>query len=152
MDSILGGWQVNGILRFLDGLPFTPMVSNANATLLALPGRPDRIGSGSIADQNRFHWFNPKAFVAVPLNAYRFGNSGRDILTGPGYVGVDASIFKDFALPMEGHRIQVRAEAFNLPNHPNFGQPAAAIDQPTAGVINSAAAARQLQLALKYVF
>lgn len=151
-DSFLGGWQVNGSMRFMDGLPFTPMVSNVNAFLLGLPGRPDRIASGSIADQNIRHWYDPKAFVPVPLNAYRYGNSGRNILIGPGAAIVDASIFKEFALPMEGHRVQFRVEAFNLPNHPNFGQPGTLIDQPTAGVIGSASTPRQLQFAVKYMF
>ena len=65
---------------------------------------------------------------------------------------MDGSIFKNFALPWEGHRLQLRAEFFNLPNHPNFGSPDPRIDQPTAGTINSAGPGRQIQLALKYIF
>lgn len=151
LDAILGGWQLNGILHFYTGRPFTPSVSGANQ-MQGQAVRPDRLRSGELDNPTIDLWFDPTAFVPVPLNTFRFGNSGRNILTGPGAVSVNASIFKEFSMPWEGHRVQFRAEFFNLPNRANFGQPSTAIDQPTAGVIGSAGSGREIQFALKYIF
>ena len=150
-DAVLGGWQMNGIMEFISGLPFTPLVSSANQLLGQSP-RPNRIGSGVLAHPTLQKWFDTSAFVPLASTDYGFGDSGRDILIGPGYAEVDASVFKEFALPWEGNFLQLRGECFNLPNHPNFGQPSPYIDQSTGGVIHSAAAPREMQVALRYYF
>ena len=96
-------------------------------------------------------WFDPAAFSVVPLDAFRYGNSGRNILTGPGYLNFDAAVEKEF-LAGEGRTLQLRGEFFNALNRANFGQPATAVDQPTAGVVSSAAPGRQVQVGLKFLF
>lgn len=151
LDAVLGGWQVNTVAVVASGRPFTPVVSLANADA-GFATRPDRLRSGEVASPTVERWFDPTAFRAVPADAFRFGNSGRDILTGPGLVSIDASVFKEFTMPWEDHRLQIRAEFFNLPNHANFGQPDARIDQPTAGIVSTADPGRQIQLAVKYLF
>lgn len=146
----LGAWQLNGILRFQDGQPFTPQLANINFSL-GESRRPDRLGSGKLADPMPELWFNIKDFVAVPRGAFRFGNSGRNVVTGPGSQRVDLSLFKNIVLAKE-QRLQLRVEAFNLLNHANFFLPARSIDLPNAGAITQAQPGRELQLALKYVF
>ena len=59
---------------------------------------------------------------------------------------------KDFRMPLENHRLQLRFEAFNLTNHTNFGAPGLTIGTITAGQITTAADSRIIQLALKYLF
>jgi hypothetical protein len=88
----------------------------------------------------------------VPAGDFRFGNSGRNVLTGPGTVSLDAAVSKTYAFGSEGRSLQFRAELFNLPNHANFRNPDPRIDQPTAGVISTAEPGRQIQFALKYRF
>lgn len=151
LDALAGGWQVNGIILVYDGRPFTPVVSTANQQA-GFAVRPDRIRSGEVANPTIERWYDPRAFAVVPASEFRFGTSGRNILIGPGLVTLDASIFKEFALPVESHRLQFRAEFFNLTNRANFGQPDPRIDQPTAGAISSAGPGRQIQFALKYMF
>jgi hypothetical protein len=151
LDALLGGWQVNAIIHLYDGRPFTPVVSTANQQA-GFAVRPDRLAPGELSEPTIEQWFDPAAFVPVPPTEFRFGNSGRNILIGPGAIIFDASVFKEFALPWEAHRLQFRAEFFNVPNRANFGQPDPRIDQPTAGVINSAGPGRQVQFALKYIF
>lgn len=151
LDAMLGGWQINGILHLYSGRPFTPFVSRANAQA-GFATRPDRIRDGRVADPTIDRWFDPAAFSVVSSTEFRFGTSGRNILTGPGVVIFDASVFKQFVMPWEHHWLEFRAEFFNLPNRANLGQPIAAVDQPTAGVIGSAGPGRQIQLALKYLF
>jgi hypothetical protein len=52
----------------------------------------------------------------------------------------------------EGHSLQFRAEAFNMPNHMNPNNPIAALNNTNFGKILSARDPRIIQLALKYVF
>ena len=84
--------------------------------------RPDRIGSGVLPSGQRpiSHWFDQTAFASPA--PFLYGNAGRDILFGPGRTNLDTSLFKDFR-PLEQLTVQFRAEAFNLMNHPQFGQP-----------------------------
>jgi hypothetical protein len=151
LDAVLGGWRLSGILFLADGRPFTPVIAGANAQA-GFPTRPDRLRDGRLGEPTIERWFDPTAFAIVPAGEFRFGNSGRNILTGPGIVSLDASVFKQFNLPWEAHRLEFRADFFNLPNRANFDLPARAIDQPTAGAIGSAGPGRQIQFALKYIF
>jgi hypothetical protein len=66
---------------------------------------------------------------------------------------LDTSLFRLFPIG-EGRQFEFRAEAFNVLNHVNLGQPANDINSGKAfGTINSTAnAARQLQLAVKFIF
>ena len=92
-----------------------------------------------------------------------FGNSGRDILRGPGVFNVNASLFRNFRLT-EKFQLQFRAEAFNLTNTPQFGQPGATVTSATFNAdgsvkslngytqITSASNERQLRFALKVSF
>jgi hypothetical protein len=153
------GWQVNAIAQFFDGLPFSVASGTALGDGLSpraqlLPG----FGNGSLPPSKRTlgAWFNTAAF-AVPA-AGTWGNSGRNILEGPGTKSVDFSIFKDTHLT-ESKVLQLRAEAFNLANTPQFNNPAATANTAAIGTISSAASEstfqrteRQIQFAAKITF
>ncbi len=148
--AILGGWQTNALLQWQTGLPYTPQLNNS--TTNGTGSRPDRIGSGGLPSGQRSitHWFDQTAFTTPPI--YTYGNAGRDILFGPGRTNLDASLFKDFR-PLERLTVQFRTEAFNVLNHPQFGQPNATIGSGSVGQITSPVGnPRQLQVALRLVF
>jgi hypothetical protein len=69
----------------------------------------------------------------------------------PGLVNIDFSLARNFAI-RENLRLQFRAEALNLPNHPNFNYPSSTQNSPSFGHIASANDPRQIQLGLKLVF
>jgi hypothetical protein len=99
-------------------------------------------------------WFNPCAFVAAPG---RFGNAGRNFLIGPDFKDVDFSVLRDIRLGSESRLLQLRAEFFNLFNHPNFDLPSSNFDGNAFGALQSANAfggrpPRQVQLAVKFLF
>jgi hypothetical protein len=152
--SILArGWQVNGILGAYSGTPFTITASGAS---LNAPGNTQTadqvkpqveirgaVGPGEL-------WFDTSAFA--PVTKVRFGNTGRNILRGPGAFRLDASLFRQFALS-ERFNLQFRAEAFNLPNTPQFNNPGNSITSANFGMITSAKPAeRQLRFGLRLGF
>ncbi|MFN0111314.1 MAG: carboxypeptidase regulatory-like domain-containing protein [Blastocatellia bacterium] len=143
-------WQLSGTSTIYSGAPFTPRVAtvsfvNGEAT------RPDRIASGKLDNPTVDRWFDVSAFRVVPTGSYRFGNSGRNILDGPGTVIINTSLSRRFRFS-EGKAIQYRVEAFNLPNHPNFNLPENNVDTPTVGTIKRAKNSRNLQMSLRLEF
>jgi len=156
LNAFLGGWEVSSLFQVHSGLPFTPFVAGANNSgSLAGSWRPNRIGTGTVADRTINQWFDPTAFVVPAPNT--FGNSGRNILYGPGYRNVNAALLKNFSIKMRSEqvRLQVKAEASNVLNHPNFGLPDAGIGDSSVGTITSAnggGPARTMQLGAKISF
>jgi hypothetical protein len=156
-DAVIGGWQVNGISNIYSGLPFTP--SSATNTLNGSGGqRPDRIGDGKLDDSDRSlaRYFDITAFRTP--GPFLFGNSGRNILYGPGTVQFDLSAMKNFRFS-ERRRLEFRSEFFNILNTPQFNNPNSSIGSTLAGVISAAGSkqtfqrtSRQIQLALKLYF
>ena len=151
LGSVLGAWSLSNIVTAQSGMPFTPALSTDPANT-GTPERPDRIENGGLSDPTINEWFNVAAF-RVPA-AYTYGNSGRNILNGPGLVDWDGSLFKNFILSSspEGMRAQFRGELYNITNTPAFGLPVLNIQTPTAGRILSAGSARSIQLVLKFIF
>ena len=149
-NAIIGGWQMQGILLFRSGVPFTVSLSRDVANTGVGGQRPNRIASGTLANPTLNLWFDPTAFVAAPNFIY--GNSGLRILSPDILRTVDFSMFKQFRIT-ETSKLQFRLEAFNLPNTPSFAAPNATLDTSTVGRITSTATApRQIQIALKFTF
>jgi hypothetical protein len=146
LSQIVGGWQGSAYFQVHGGIPFTPSMGTANlSNSLAGAWFPNRVGKGILAHPTVNEWFDTSAFQQPA--PYTFGNSGRNILIGPNWRSVDASLEKTFDLDRlrEGSGFQFRVDAFDLPNHPNFGQPNASIGTSGAGIISSANTSRNLQ-------
>jgi hypothetical protein len=96
-------------------------------------------------------WLNPNAYAIQPFGT--FGNVGRNTAASPGIFGWDFSTHKDFRMPWEGHTLQFRWEAFNFPNHPNWGNPNTSRNSAGFGTITGTRTnMRNMQFALKYIF
>lgn len=159
---LVQGWQVNGILTYSDGIPFSVLAgSNSLGVADGIVPRAQFVGpsgNGSLSPGQRTlkKWFNTAAF-ANP-GPQQWGNSGRNILQGPGTKNVDFSVFKTVPLH-EAANLQLRAEFFNLFNTPQFNNPSATVGTSTFGTISSAGApttlqrvSREIQLAAKISF
>ncbi len=120
---VLGGWQVNNLLSFYSGTPFTV---TAPGTSLNLPGttqRADQIKPTvkKIGGAGRGQFFyDPTAFAAV--TDVRLGTAGYMSLRGPGIVNWDFSVFRRFTLS-EQWKLEFRMESFNFTNTPHFANP-----------------------------
>ncbi|MEO8660458.1 MAG: hypothetical protein ABI693_18460, partial [Bryobacteraceae bacterium] len=147
--AIAGGWQLSGIVSAQTGLPFTPRLPTDTAGT-GTPIRPNRIQSGVAATPTVQSWFDTSAFVSPP--PYAYGNSGRNILSGPGFRNVDLGLSRLFRLG-ERVRLEFRAEAFNLFNTPQLGSPNPVLTFNTTGAISTVTnPQREIQLALRLRF
>jgi hypothetical protein len=162
LDYILGGWALSSTWIKSSGRPFTPVMSGTN-TDQTLSGSllPNRTCSGKASNPSVNQWFNYNCFTAPALLS--FGNSGRNILSGPGYNMLNAAMSKKFAIPLFGEKasFEIRGEFFDLPNFKNYGEPNPYITpQPvnappvatTAGVISSAFSNRTGQVGGRFTF
>jgi hypothetical protein len=152
VNALVGGWQLNAVSTVQSGLPFT---------VTGGAGRPNRICNGETppGGHSVSEWFDVSCFVlpaTVPDPIHGgvyipFGNAGANVLTGPGIVNFDLSAFKTFPVT-ESKRVEFRSEWFNTANHPQFQNPASAINTGTTGHILNARPSRQIQMALKFIF
>ncbi|HYR89639.1 MAG TPA: carboxypeptidase regulatory-like domain-containing protein [Terriglobia bacterium] len=153
-------WQLSPIMKIRSAQFFTVTTGLDNA----LTGQGNQVPnlvpgiSPYSSDKTVDQWLNPAAFAAPPPGTY--GNLGRYNLKGPGVFQLDVALSRTFAL-REGRTLQLRAEAFNLPNHLNPSTPVATLNSGSFGKIQSdisgtsglsAGDPRILQFALKLVF
>lgn len=143
--TTLSGWSFNGITSFRTGLALDPGLSVKNQGLAT---RPNLIAP---ITYNKTHtsWFSTSSFLA-PAAGF-FGNSGTGVLRGPGMIDFDMALFKDFALT-EHHKVEFRAEAFNVFNHTNFNAVSTACCSGAFGTVTSALDPRIMEFALRYQF
>ena len=149
-NVLVRGWQLAGSGTIYSGQPFTPQLTGPSADL-GQATRPDRLSNGALANPTQQRWFDIASFVTVPDSAFRFGNSGRNILDGPGVIAINLALSRSFHIGERG-RAQFRWETFNTTNHTNFNLPADTLDKSNAATITGAKAARVIQLGLRYQF
>jgi hypothetical protein len=157
LSTVLSGWQTLGIVTLQTGRPFTVALlsdidnsGTGRSTLgFGANDRPNVVGDPALPNRTPERWFNTSAF-AFPAPG-TFGNAGRNTLEGPGTENVNASLVKNTALG-ERFQLQLRAEVFNLFNHPNLNMPDNFLGSPTFGRINSARDPRHVQFGAKLLF
>jgi hypothetical protein len=202
---VTNGWELGGIYKVSDGIPFTPTWGTGgdpqglnNADDWAFPNRLNTPGCATLTNPgNPNNYIKTQCFTvptapdmafwnancdpnppnAQPTSGPAFaaqfpqcfnlrGNAGRNILTGPGLMNLDFSVFKNNSIKRisESFNVQFRAEFFNVLNRANFALPPIALfrtdifdgtgaPSPTAGVVNSTATpGREIQFALKFVW
>ena len=150
VHAILGQWQLGGYFTAQSGAPFTVNIASDQANIGAGPAqRPNISGSPDNGPKNPQQWFDTSVFSLPAL--FTFGNAPRNAVIGPGLREFDLSLQKDFRVT-EATKLQFRAEAYNLFNHPNFNIPNRIAFAPNFGSISSAQDSRQLQFAMKFLF
>ena len=173
-NLLVKGWQTAAIVQMQTGNPLTVETTSAlNGTVGTI--RPDVSGpvhtemvhltSGTVQYLPQSICYNPTAGCLFSSDGKHFGDLGRNSIYGPGFEDVDFSLQKDTTFHQK-YTFEVRADAFNLMNHPNFGQPISTISigkgTVTAGnfgrIVNTrfpvgdVGSSRQLQLAGRFMF
>ncbi|HMD83111.1 MAG TPA: carboxypeptidase-like regulatory domain-containing protein [Terriglobia bacterium] len=156
VNGLVGGWEFSGILTFQAGSPFTVISPEDYSNTDSGSPRPDRTCNGA-GPRTVAEWFNTNCFTTALLaqalenGTPRFGNSGHNILFGPGINEWDVSFIKRTRIS-ERFSLEFRAQFFNVFNHANFGNPAGTTDSTGFGEITSAATPRDIQFGLKLNF
>jgi hypothetical protein len=155
----LGGWDVYGIGSWRTGVPINITQTGTMASTGITNNRPNRIGNGMNSDPTIDHWFDPAAFQRPADTTGTFGDSGRNILRGPGSWNIDMTLVKHTKFGRFDS--ELRVETFNLLNHPQFGPPNGQLGNAAFGTITTLAtpscqtcgtSERQIQVAMKVRF
>ena len=168
-NQLVEGWQLSGIVTQNTGLPITVYDGTDDVGYQGSGNpRPNYVAGCNPQVGSVTEWFNPACYTLQTPGT--LGNTGRNTIIGPGLAQLDLALVKDTRIPKisEAFRIQFRAEAYNIFNHPQFGQPGNGVFSslasasapngvisPSAGVITAIAAnspGRQIQLGLKFLF
>jgi hypothetical protein len=164
-QKALGDWMLQSIFTVASGTPFTARVlgnsedvaGGVNGTLRAnSTGEPIQIGNRSAA-----RWFNTSAFCtgatgavsclpfSLPITGY--GSAGRNTIIGPGSWAFNLVLSKNIPLRnLMG--LEIRAEADNVLNHPNYSGIDTTLNSLTYGEVTSVASMRKMILSVHYRF
>lgn len=157
---VLGGFQLSGVASIMSGTPIFVQQSNGFNLNAAGSGQmPDQVVTnvsipGGIGVGNPYFDRNAFAIVNIPSGSpQRFGTAGRNVLRGPGYFNIDMGLFKTFSFG-ENLKLQLKAEAINVLNHPNFANPQGDINNTNFGYITSTTGTgeRNVRFAIKVSF
>jgi hypothetical protein len=168
-NYVIGNWELGTIYILRSGQNFSVVTAgdvgntgNANTYERAdIVGNPYQAGpiaanpscTAPSSVRNAAHWFNPCAFMSPQKGT--FGDSGRNSMQAQTYDNMDVSLFRRFPI-YEALNLTLRADAFNVMNHPTLGIPANGTTNTTSlGVISSVASGsnqRILQFSGKITF
>jgi hypothetical protein len=158
-DKLYGGWQMSGIVLVRGGLPLTP-ATTTGVLSTGTGNRPNRVCNGRLDNPTIDRWFDTSCFVAPTDTTGTYGDAGRGIIRGPGSFNIDASLIKNTRIG--GVDTEFRIEAFNVLNHPQFGNPNVTVGNAAYGTISTmlsnpscslcGTVERQVQLGVKVKF
>jgi hypothetical protein len=151
LKSVVGGWEVSGIVTMESGLPININLSGAQGNLgVNGNNRPNLTGTLT-TPHNVNEWFSPSAFSAPTLGDW--GTLPHNDLRGPGRDNWNLSLFKRFNLwESRGSFLELRLETFNTWNHTQFNAVDSTLGDSRFGQVTSAFDPRILQLGGKIYF
>jgi len=170
LRKVAAGWEMSGIAAFQTGTPFTIFSDSNSSQENIFLDRADQIGpthyfsarslhsfdpstanclGGAVTNAN--FYFDPTAYDCNNVPIFSFGNSGRNILRGPGRNNFDLSVGRTFKIA-EAKTIEFRSEFFNAFNHAQFFNPDHFGFDANFGQITQARDPRIIQFALKFYF
>ena len=120
LHALASNWQLNGITTLQSGGPLNITLPFDNSGTGEFRDRPNLVGNAHVAFNPLGPYLNPAAF-AQPLPG-TYGDLGRNAFTGPGLNDFDMSIVKSQQISRD-RWLRLRAEFFNIWNHPNFANP-----------------------------
>jgi hypothetical protein len=120
LHALAANWQLNGITTLQTGGPLNITLPFDNSGTGEFRDRPNLVGNPHVAFNPLGPYLNPAAFAQPVPGTY--GNLGRNAFSGPGLNDFDVSFVKSQRIFREW-QLRLRAEFFNIWNHPNFANP-----------------------------
>jgi len=171
-SGVVNHWEISPLVHITDGNPFTVTSGIDNSLIDVNNDRPNvvnasaiyshaKIKSGASSNAQYLNLATTGAFAQNPTGT--FGDSGRFAYRGPKFFQADAALTRSFPLH-DTFGVNLRFEAFNLLNHPDFAAPGSssgylasstALNSKTYGQITSTTqgyGARVFQGAVKFTF
>ena len=150
LSTALRDWNISTSFVARSGRPFTARVlgnaADAAGTGAVGSGRADATGVDLYTGAG---FFNPLAFTLPPSG--RYGNAGRNTITGPGFAGLSASIGRSFAIA-ERRRVEFRVSADNVTNHVNYTSIATVVNASNYGLATAVSQMRSVTASLRLRF
>jgi hypothetical protein len=150
--TLIGGWELSGIVTVTSGLPINPQLTGGQAGqgLPNATNRPDQVAAVSYPKTVN-EWFSTASFADPAMGAW--GDAGHNSLRGPGRQNWNISLFKSFVLSeSRGSRFELRVETFNTWNHTEFNAVSNGLGSSNFGQVTSAFDPRIFQLGGKIYF
>ncbi len=151
--SLSRGWQLQAIGTAQSGTPLSAIVSaDLSGTGSPIVNRPNLVGKVNIDNRTPSRFFDPAAFQMPEQGT--FGNSGRNVIIGPGIWNVDTAVSRTLRIS-DLTRLQFRTDFYNVFNHPNFVAPPSMqnfADSPDFGALFVARSPRIVQFGLKFLW
>jgi carboxypeptidase family protein/TonB-dependent receptor-like protein len=150
-DKLLGGWELTSILTLMTG---TPMTFGASGSSLNTPGNAQTANLNGpftrLYGIDKQPWFDTSVF-SQPTGTGVFGNTGRNVFSGPGFFNLDAAAFKRLHIT-ERFNLEFRSEWFSATNTPQFDNPNTSLTSSNFGLIKGAGGARSIDFGLTLSF
>ena len=141
-NRFLGGWTVSGVLYKRSGEPYSVVNTGIPGKLLGNYSTTagyvmaDFLGGSTPGCTVNVACLSAAQFATAATQT-DFGNIARNGFRGPGYFDTDLSIKKTFRITESGLAFTLGANAYNVLNHPNFGNPDNSITSNTFGTVQN---------------
>ena len=142
-DAVLGGWLLSGLGTWQSGLPLTVTAASGTSPSGATTNRANRVGSGGLSNPTPQKWFDVTAYQLPPYidpsNARpvrQFGSAGIGTVYGARLFSFDTTLQKTYELT-ERMKLRLRAQAYNIFNHPILGNPDLEVTNSTFGQVRA---------------
>lgn len=147
---VLGSWELNGILRWSTGSPYTVTADSIGCNCVGLnSARANVVGNVAINGQAGFD-----SSLFTNTTPATFGLQGRNVFRGPDLFSYDTSLFRSFPI-RENYKVELRAEAYNVTNTTNYATPVSNLASPAFGrtlrTFNGVGG-RQFQVGARFLF
>jgi hypothetical protein len=152
LKSVAGGWEVSGVITAQTGIPINVIIgggSQSNNRLPSAQNRPNLTGDITYT-KTIAQWFTGN-FSSPAVGSW--GNTPHNAVYGPGRFNWNMSLFKGFLFSeTRGSKLEIRVEAFNLFNHPQWRGVNNNFSSSAFGQVNGTWDPRTLQLGAKLYF
>ena len=158
LNGIAGGWGLGVIAELRTGAPYGAIEQTNRGNAFSGSPRPNLLWDPAIHGKRSrgemlAHYFDTGAFEMPAAGV--FGNAARNVGFGPGFAGMDVSAHKVWPLLSERINLRFRSDVYNLPNRPNFANPARLRGRADFGQISgvlTGTGGRVFQLSLRLEF